>query len=199
MTTVELDLSVLGTAVLIMLARVGDVTFGTMRHKFVTRDARGIVFILGFLEVIIWVYAVAAVLDRLSNPIHAVAFALGFALGNVLGITIERRLPIGHQVVRLFTRQASHMEDTLRAAGVRVTAFDGRGRDGDITLLYCGTKRKGVRELISIARSLDPLCYFAIEDVRRVDTAVIAGPRIKRRRRSKRASADESADAATAA
>lgn len=41
-------------------------------------------------------------MQNLNNPMTYIAYALGFALGNYIGISVEDKLAIGHLVVRIF-------------------------------------------------------------------------------------------------
>ena len=47
---------------MILLARVGDVSLGTLRVVMVTQGRRGRAAILGFFEVLIWVFAASRVI-----------------------------------------------------------------------------------------------------------------------------------------
>jgi len=86
---------------IIILARMVDVTLGTLRIIFVSRGNRIIAPILGFFEVFVWVVVISQIMQNLNNPINYVAYALGFAIGNYLGIQAEDKLAIGHLVIRL--------------------------------------------------------------------------------------------------
>jgi uncharacterized protein YebE (UPF0316 family) len=132
----------------------------------VVQGRRQLAPILGFFEVLIWVFGVGQVMLNLSHPACAVSFALGFALGNYVGMTIERRLAMGEQVVRVFSHQGNALAAQLRADGFRVTEIEGRGRDGPIQLLFIHTARKQVCRLADRVLELDPACFYIIDDVR---------------------------------
>jgi len=83
--------------VLIILARITDVTLDTIRTVAIVQGRRVFAAVLGFFEAVICVCAVAKVLLNMDHPIYAVAYGLGFALGTFLGITIEQRLAFGQQ------------------------------------------------------------------------------------------------------
>lgn len=154
------------SCLLIFLARVGDVSLGTLRVVMVTQGRRGRAAALGFFEVLIWVFAVSKVLANLSNPAFAVSYAMGFAAGNYVGLTVERWAAMGHQVVRVFSRQGQQIAEHLRASGFRVTLFEGHGRDGPVHSLYTETERRQVPRLLTEARQIDPVCFYVIDDVR---------------------------------
>jgi len=159
---------------IIFVARLGDVSLDTLRVVFVIRGRRLWAWGLGFFQVLIWVFALTTVVDNLDKPVYAITYALGFACGNYLGMTIENWLAHGEQVIRVFSRQGDSLAARLRGHGYRVTVFDGRGRDGPVWLLYIEATRKKIKDVARLARSMDPTCFYVIEDVRAV-SAVTPG------------------------
>lgn len=160
------------TCVLIVLARIADVSLGTLRTVAVVNGRRRSAWFLGFFEVLIWVLVVSKVITQVQQePIYAVAYAFGFAMGNVLGITIERRLAFGDQVVRIFSRKGHEIATALRANEFRVTEFEGKGRDGAVSMLFIEIQRKRVAEVSRIARAIDAACYLVVDDIRHSSTA----------------------------
>jgi uncharacterized protein YebE (UPF0316 family) len=159
-------MEVLVTCLLIVLARVADVSLGTVRTVAVVNGRRGVAVAIGFFEVLIWVIVVRAVIQNLDNPIYAVSYAAGFALGTFIGITIEGRVGTGNQVLRVFTRIGERMAAELRDSGFVVTVFEGSGREGPISLLFLETGRRGVRQALDVITTLDPDCFYIVDDVR---------------------------------
>ena len=153
-------------SLMIFCARVVDVSLSTIRHAMIIRGKRAISFGVAFVENLIWVFAVSKVLQDLSEPITALAFALGFATGTFVGITLEGKLLIGEQVVKVFTSLGEEVADHLRASGFRLTEFMGKGRDGEVSLLFVQVKRRDAQKVLALARELDPACYLLIEDIR---------------------------------
>ncbi|MGE4466666.1 DUF2179 domain-containing protein [Sphaerochaeta sp.] len=160
------DSASLYLALMIFLARVVDVSLGTLRHALVIRGKRALTFIIAFVESIIWVFAVSRVINDLSDPLMAIAFAFGFAAGTFVGITLERVLKIGDQVVRVFTLKGPAVAQLLREQGFRVTEFQGKGRDGTIYLLFVQVPRRSVKQVMKLSRSIDPTCYLVVEDIK---------------------------------
>ena len=165
--TFQLDWQVALTCLLIVLARVTDVALGTIRTITVINGLRSMSFLLGFFEVLVWILVVSQVIQKVhENPLYPVAYALGFATGNFIGITVERRIAFGHQVVRVFTRNGPELVRTMREDGYVVTEFTGKGRDGPVDMLFIETERKSTRELLARARQLDPNCFVVVDDIR---------------------------------
>lgn len=154
-------------ALLIVVARVADVSLGTLRTVAVINGRRGAAWSLGFVEVLIWVLVVSQVIATVrDNWVYAVAYAFGFATGNFIGITIEQYFAFGRQIVRVFTRNGAPMALTMRENGFAVTEFDGRGREGPVTMLFVEIERRGAQRVAELARSIDPNCFYTIGDIR---------------------------------
>lgn len=166
-----ITLSSIITASVIFFARVCDVSLGTFRHVMVIRGKKSIAFGLAFVESLIWVYAVSRVLTQISEPVTAFAFALGFATGTYVGITIEGFFKIGEQAVRIFTSYGKELAPLIREKGYRVTVFDGNGRDGPVTMLFVQIKRRGTRKIVTLARDIDPACFIVVDDVTDISAA----------------------------
>lgn len=153
--------------VIIILARIGDVSLGTMRTVAVVSGHRGLAWLFGLLEMTIRVFVVSAVIAHIrTEPAYGLAFALGAATGNYVGVTLQRWLPFGDQVVRVFTREGTPMFERLRGDGYGVTKFQGEGRDGAVTMLFVQVGRPKTRHVVHAAREIDPRCFYTIDDIR---------------------------------
>lgn len=153
-------------AALIVVARIGDVSLGTMRTLCVVQGRAITAWVLGFFEILIWLFAVSSVLTNLDDPIYVVAYALGYASGTYVGIKIENWFAFGYQVVRVFTRLGDEVTVQLRSGGFNVTSFDGVGRDGAVNLLFIETRRKQTPRLLRAAADADPACFYMVDDIR---------------------------------
>jgi uncharacterized protein YebE (UPF0316 family) len=170
-TTMNLGLDTLIVCVLIIVARIADVTFGTLRTVSIVQGRRALAWGLGFAEILIWVFAVSKVITNLDQPLYALCYAFGFATGNYVGLTLERYLAWGNQVLRVFTRKGFELADTLWAEGVPATVFEGDGRDDAVYLLYIQVPRRRLPRVARRVRELDRDCYYIVEDVRLTSTA----------------------------
>jgi len=102
--------------------RVGDMTCDTLRMLFVVHGRKGIAWVLGFVQSVIFVIAITTVLQHLDNPLNVICYAAGFATRNVVGMWIEERLAIGHVKISIVTqRLGAALSQTLREAGFAVT------------------------------------------------------------------------------
>jgi uncharacterized protein YebE (UPF0316 family) len=89
---------------LIFFARICDVSIGTMRIIFVSKGKKNIAPLLGFFEVLIWIIVISKIMQNLNNYVNYVAYAAGFATGNLVGMIIEEKLAVGVQMIRVCCR-----------------------------------------------------------------------------------------------
>lgn len=145
-------------------------SLGTLRMTAIVRGSRVWASVLGFFEVLVWVLAVSKVISNLHIPWYAFSYALGFATGNYVGITIETKLAIGEQVVRVFSKFGDTIAAEIREMGHAVTVFEGRGRDGGVLQIYTKVPRREVDAVVAKARDIAPDCFFVVDDVRATST-----------------------------
>src|SRR5512133_1909022 len=113
---------------LIFMARICDVSIGTLRIIFVSKGKRNIAPILGFFEVLIWITAISKIMENLDNYINFVAYAAGFATGNFVGMIIEERLAMGILMVRVFaSERGAELVSLLNKNGFGATVVEAHG------------------------------------------------------------------------
>jgi uncharacterized protein YebE (UPF0316 family) len=164
------ELGTLTTGILIFLARICDVSLGTVR-TIVTVQGRGtIAFFLGIFEILIWITVVSTVVQRVADqPILAIFYAFGFATGNSVGIAVERKIGLGFMALRVFTRTGGDaIAERLRAIGQPVTIFHGEGMRGPVVELYVACRRRDVETLLAIVTAEDPEAFYIMETARDV-------------------------------
>ena len=153
--------------VLIFTARIIDVSLGTLRIIFISRDKRFLAPLMGFFEVLIWLLAISQIFKNLANPLCYIAYAAGFAGGNFVGMAIENRLAIGMQVVRIIAKSGSEdMIAKLKARGYGLTVIGGEGAVGPVKVIFTLIKRKDLPELVEIIQAINPKAFYTVEDVR---------------------------------
>jgi hypothetical protein len=101
------DLATILLGIVIFLARVTDVSMGTMRTISIVQGRTRIAFLLGFIEVSMWLVIISTVIHRITQqPVLGVFYALGFSTGNVVGIILEKRLAFGHIILRIISTKS---------------------------------------------------------------------------------------------
>lgn len=152
---------------IIFLLRVADMSLDTIRVLFVFRGRKGLAWILGFFQSMLFVIAITSVLANMDNFLNIIAYAAGFATGNVVGMIIENRLAIGHIHMTIFSSMAGpRIADALRNSGFAVTEVSGRGRSGMVSVLYVAVLRRKVDEVETIVLEMDKDAFVTAEDIR---------------------------------
>jgi len=165
-----MNASLVTTCFFIMLARSTDVSLDTLRTVAIVQGRRVFAALVGFVEALIYIVAIAKVLQNFIGSAHpvpyAIAYAAGFALGTFLGIMIDGRLAFGEQLVAILSHQGEQLVTILRGEGYQVTELNGRSRGGDVAVLYIEVPRRQVKALTIRALAADPECFYVIHDVR---------------------------------
>lgn len=169
-----IDLNILLTGLLIFVARIADVSLGTVRIIVTVQGRRVIAFFLGICELLIWITVVSTVIYKIKDyPILALFYAFGYATGNVVGINLERKLALGFIILRVITRTAGKsLADCIRAMGQPVTIFRGEGMRGPVDELYVACRRRDLKRILAVVKSEDPDAFYITEMARDVSNGV---------------------------
>ncbi len=153
--------------VLIFVARIVDVSLGTIRIVMVSRGFKIKAAILGFFEVLIWVLVVTELLKNLDNWINYIAYAGGFAAGTFVGLYIEDKLKVGTIILRIITQdKVAELSEAFKKAGFTITTLDAQGGFGPVNIIFTVLKRKRWNEVVSIIEANDPSAFYSSEDVK---------------------------------
>jgi uncharacterized protein YebE (UPF0316 family) len=173
--------SLLVVPLLIVVARIADVSLGSLRIIFLSRGRR-LASLLGFFEVLIWLLAIRQIMQNLNNPVTYIAYATGFACGNLIGIYLEEKLAIGKVIIRIITpKDVGSLSEQLHARGYGVTCVDGRGATGQVSLVYTIIRRKDLHEVQAVIAECCPKAFLSIEEIRSASEGIFP-PEITRRR-----------------
>lgn len=150
---------------LIFVMRIGDVSLATLRMLMIMRNAKLWAPLIGFFEVLIWLLAAGTAIQHLHSPWHALGYAGGFAAGNWVGLMLEDRLALGLASVQVFAAsQGSELADALRIFGHGVTEFTGRGKDGEVSMVYSVVKRRELPRAMQLIDDLAPGSFVSVEE-----------------------------------
>ncbi len=152
---------------LIFCARVADVTLGTLRFVFIARGYRWLAPAVGFFEVTIWLLAIREVLVNLRNIACILAYGLGFAAGNFIGLWLEEKLSIGMVLVRIWLRQDQNgLMTFLKEHDYGYTIVEGEGAREKIKILFTILKRKNLQHVLDAVSRYAPHAFYTIETIK---------------------------------
>jgi uncharacterized protein YebE (UPF0316 family) len=157
----------------IFFARIFDVSLGTLRIIFVTKGMRKVAPFVGFFEVLIWLLAISRIMQDLDNWVCYVAYAGGFATGNFIGMYLEERLAIGHEMIRVITRKdATGLIEDLRNKGYGVTSVRAEGIEGEVAVIYIIARRSMIQEVLDEINQFNPRALYTVESIKYVNKEI---------------------------
>lgn len=166
-----------GIPALIFLARVFDVSLGTLRIALVSRGHRRLAPLIGFIEILIWLLALGQVVQHLDRPINYLAYAGGYATGTWFGLLLDEKLALGLLGVRVITgKDAKGLIQRLGEERFGVTSVAARGLSGRVRLIFTVVRRRDLRRLLDLVRLESPEAFISVNDVRLASEGYFAPP-----------------------
>ncbi len=159
-----MTLTLISGALLIMFMRISDVTLGTFRTLLVVQGKKYYAAMAGFFEVLIWIFCMRYIVEHMDQTINLFGYAAGFALGNILGITLEQKVALGYTQVNIVSlHHTDKIADKLRQAKFGVTILPAEGSAGGVSILLVIVKRKYTKQVMQIAESIDKRSFITIQ------------------------------------
>lgn len=154
---------------LIVLVKTFEVSLATLRIKLITKGQRLFGALVGFVEIIIWVIVISTVLtDMYSDPWKILAYAVGFSLGNYMGVMVEEWIGLGSTKIEVILPQYQTEEivKQIRSMGYGVTVVDGYGKDEKRNILLIILPRKSVDKVRKLLEKTQ--AFVTITDIKPV-------------------------------
>lgn len=140
-----------------------------------TRGYYLVAAVIGFFEVAVFVFVLGAVISGgINDPLKIIAYAGGFAAGNIVGALIEEKMAFGYVIIHVFPTMSSSDELTarLRKENYGVTQIAGEGRSGMREVLIVTAKRKNLPNILKTINEVEPDTFFNISDIRSIHGGV---------------------------
>ncbi len=158
---------------LIFIARIIDVTIGTIRIVMVSKGQKFWAPLLGFFEILIWLLAIARIFENLDNWLCYFGYAAGFATGNFIGLKIEEKLAMGVVKIQIITRKnAQILIENMKKSGYGITHHNAKGATEEVSIIYSIIKRTQLPAIIGLIKKHNPHAFYSVEDVRAVSNGV---------------------------
>ncbi len=162
-------MSGIGLYLVILVLKTIEVSMATLRIVLITKDERIKGAIIGFFEVILWVFLVSTVLTTITeDPFKVVVYALGFALGNYVGSRLENYLAIGTTSIQaiVLKEHGKELSQMLRNLGFAVTAVDAFGMNFKREILYLHVPRRKVQDTVKLIKSFQNNVVITVNDIK---------------------------------
>jgi|SRR5690625_32072 len=147
--------------IIILVINIVYVSFSTIRMILTLKGRRYLAALVSMVEVVVYILGLSIVLDNLSGIQNIIAYAVGFALGIVIGSAIEERLALGYITVNVIsTNPTLNFTEKLREKGYGVTSWTSSGMEGDRISMQILTPRKQEVKLYQLISSIDPRAFI---------------------------------------
>ena len=153
---------------LIFVAKVIEVTIGTMRIILISKGYTKQGTALAVVEILLWVFIASTVIQGVSEtPIKGVIYSIGFALGVYVGSKIENRLAVGKILIQVISDKAGAdmIVRILRVNGHGATSLDAQGKDSERTVLMVFANRKSKQEILNLIKEADEKALIVANEV----------------------------------
>ncbi len=161
----------------IFIARICDVSIGTIRIILIGKGRSIIAFFIAFIEVCIW-FSVArdALSGNVSSPWIMIAYAGGYATGTFLGTIVSNKFVRGNFGVQVVTSDANdEIVEAIRKEGYAVSVVDVKGKDVNTGkyMMFIEIDKKHFDHLNDLIKRLDPKAFIVVNETKYVQNGYI--------------------------
>ena len=155
----------------IFMARIVDVTLGTIRTILLSKEKVIEPFIIAFFEVIIW-FIVAkealSIADKINNTLLiAVFYAAGYATGTLIGSKLSRKF--SKSMVKIEVISSKNIDDLLKSENILVNKI----KLNDKKILYFfDISGKSSKNIVEKINKIDKNCHVVVNDTRYVSSSI---------------------------
>lgn len=161
----------------IFIARIMDVSIGSLRIIYLGKGKSKIAFLCGFFEVFIWFLVAKDALNSANNSWWIViSYSLGYAVGTYVGSYMSEVFVKGNFGVQVVTSKQNHeMIDTLRKEGYAVTVVEVQGKEekSGKYLLMIEIKKHRFEQLSKLIKSMDEKAFITVNETKYVQNGYI--------------------------
>jgi uncharacterized protein YebE (UPF0316 family) len=165
----ELVLNYILLPIVIFLARIVDVSLGTIRIIFISKGYKILSLLIGFFEVLIWLVAINQIWSDFTNIWLYLAYAGGFATGTFVGIWLDEKISLGSAMVRIIIKEnPDKLIKELTKNNYRATILKGRSgyENSEVSVIFSVIKRKDLKNIFQIINKIDSDAFYTVEDIR---------------------------------
>lgn len=166
------------TCIKIFLARIVDVSLGTIRTVLVVKGKNITPAIVAFFEVLVWFFAAREALNTdVDSWLIPIFYSLGYAMGTYIGTFISNSFLDGFIGVQVITNQDSEnkMLKEIRNKGFGVSVIDLKNprNEQKKDLLIIQLNKSKLKILTKVIRTIDPNAFVVINETKYVQNGLI--------------------------
>ncbi len=165
------------TCLTIFIARICDVSLGTVRIIMVGKGRSVLAFFIAFIEISIWFVIAKDALTGTDNSLWImIAYASGYACGTFLGSYISERFVKGNLGLQVVT--TDHDQKVIKAIrnkGYAVSVIDVKGKNEEEGkyMMFIEINKKNFDHLTELIKKLDPKAFIVVNETKYVQNGYI--------------------------
>jgi uncharacterized protein YebE (UPF0316 family) len=157
------SLSPFVAAVPMAAAALVSVGLWTLRVALTARGRKLAGAAVAALEASVFVVVFGSLVTDLDQPVRLGGYAVGVAVGTLLGITADKHMAQGHSEVRIVVEgPGATLVDDLRASGWASTATLASGEHGPVTLVFIVVDDSCVAALLDDVHRVAPDAFWTV-------------------------------------
>jgi uncharacterized protein YebE (UPF0316 family) len=153
---------------------IASVGLWTLRVALAARGRKAAAALVAAVEAVVFATAFTRLASELDAPERVGAYAVGVAIGTLLGLSLDERLSGGQSELRVVVPGArSSLPRTLHQAGWPATWHTGEGPEGPVTLLFVAVDDSRLPDLIEDVRRIAPGSFWTVHRFGRAHPSVL--------------------------
>ncbi|HNZ78313.1 MAG TPA: DUF5698 domain-containing protein [Bacilli bacterium] len=155
--------------IIIFIAKIIEVTIGVLRMVLITKGERKLATVIAFFEIVIWLLVVSTVLvDITEDPFKVLAYAAGFAFGQMFGSLLEDKIALGNIRVEIIADEdigiklANHLRDNKFG----VTTIEASGMTHKKMIIFLYAARKQMKNILNLCNEVSKDLVITVDDIR---------------------------------
>ena len=162
-------MSIFVTCLMIFFFRVVSVIFATVRTVYTVKGQKTLACVSGFIETMIYFYAISDALSQTGpNKIWvALAYSGGFAIGTLIGCVISKLFISTNVSVQVITTEGNkELIHKIRNEGYGCTSLTVYGKSSNDRryLIFVTTDSKKLKQLKQIILDDDPTAFVTVNE-----------------------------------
>ncbi len=155
----------------IFLARIVDVSLGTIRTILTIKRKTLLASLIAFIEIFIWFVIAKEALNIEINTIWIpLSYSLGYASGTFIGSFISNTLVNDEVLFEIITNDDISVINQIRELGYGISIIDLKNgyNDEKKVLLLIQTKRKKLNELVHYIKKRNKYSFMIVNEIQKI-------------------------------
>ena len=163
-------------SLIIFVARIVDVSLGTIRINMIVRRKKILAATIGFFEVAIFISIIVRIVQQVDSIYGILAYAAGFAVGTIIGVIISEKLSRDLISTNIISKNHSdEIKEVLKEDGYGITCYTGKGINGEVEIINVVCSQLNTKRMNKLVYNTDPKAFMASYMLDRIRGGFIRG------------------------